>query len=347
MSKNADSTRRFCLAILMLLTVIHVFALLGCQSSSQREVVIYTSVDQIFAEDILKEFEEETGIKVKPVFDVEATKTIGLANRLIAEKDKPQGDVFWSGEFIMTILLAEEGVLEPYASPSASDIPAKYKDPDGYWTGYAGRARILFVNTDLVKPEDYPTSIFDLLDPSRDGSRMGIAYPIFGTTLTHSAALYGYYGEEDGREFFEQLQANNVKIFDGNSVVRDMVVSGQLDFGLTDTDDACIAVKRGDPVKVIIPDQDGIGALVIPNTVALIKEGPNPEEGKVLIDWLLTKEMEKKLIDQGWSHIPVRPITIDTSCIPSVEIKNMDVSFAKIYEQRDQVNEDLSEIFIR
>ncbi|WP_156946440.1 extracellular solute-binding protein [Desulfitibacter alkalitolerans] len=339
--------RLMLVVFLALMMVLFTLVTAACQSSSQKEVVIYTSVDQIFAEDILKDFEQETGIKVRPVFDVEATKSVGLANRLIAEKDRPQCDVFWSGEFIMTIVLAQEGILEPYASPSASDIPDKYKDPDNYWTGYAGRARVLFVNTDLVKPEEYPTSIFDLIDPNRDGSKMGIAYPIFGTTLTQSAAIYAYYGEEKAREFFEKLRDNGVKVVDGNSVVRDMVVSGQLHIGLTDTDDACIAVNRGDPVEIIIPDQDGIGTLVIPNTVALIKGSPNPEEGKVLIDWLLTKEMEKTLIDHGWSHIPVRPITSDNSCIPPVEVKNMDVTFKQIFDQRDLVNRDLAEMFVR
>ncbi|MDP3386280.1 MAG: extracellular solute-binding protein [Eubacteriales bacterium] len=312
-----------------------------------KEVVIYTSVDQIFAEDILKEFEEETGIKVKPVFDVEATKTVGLANRVIAEKNKPQADVFWSGEFIMTIVLANEGVLTPYTSPSASDIPAIYKDPDNLWTGYAGRARVIFVNTDLLSPEEYPTSIFDFLDPDRDPSQMAIAQPMFGTTMTQAAALYAYLGEEEARDFFEQIKARGVKVVDGNSVTRDMVAAGQVAFALTDTDDACISVDKGDPVKVIIPDQDGMGTLVIPNTVAMVRGGPNPEEAKILIDYLLSKEMEKKLIDRGWSHIPVRPIDIETACIPMGEIKNMNVTFEEIFNYRDIVNQQMTEIFVK
>lgn len=339
--------RLILIMFLVLMAAVFTFIAVACQSKAQREVVIYTSVDQIFAEEILKDFEKETGIKVRPVFDVEATKSVGLANRLIAEKNRPQCDVFWSGEFIMTTVLAEEGVLESYASPSANDIPDKYKDPDNLWTGYAGRARVLLVNTKFVKPEDFPNSIFDLADPNRDGTKMGIAYPIFGTTFTHAAALYAYFGEEQAREFFQKLKDNGVKVVDGNSVVRDMVVSGQLHIGLTDTDDACIAVKRGDPVEIIVPDQDGIGTLVIPNTIALIKGGPNPAEGKVLIDWLLTKEMEKRLIDHGWSHIPVRPIRSENSCIPPIEIKNMDVTFRQIFAQRDTVNRDLPGIFVR
>lgn len=333
--------------LFVLCAVMIVVIMLSACGTKGKEVVIYTSVDQIFAEDILKEFEEETGIKVKPVFDVEATKTVGLANRVIAEKNKPQADVFWSGEFIMTIVLANEGVLTPYASPSAVDIPAIYKDPDNLWTGYAGRARVIFVNTDLLSPEEYPTSIYDFLDPDRDPSRMAIAQPMFGTTMTQAAALYAYLGEQEARDFFEQIKARGVRVVDGNSVTRDMVAAGQVAFALTDTDDACISVNKGDPVKVIIPDQDDMGTLVIPNTIAMVKGGPNPEEAKVLIDYLLSKEMEKKLIERGWSHIPVRPIDVETACIPKGEIKNMSVTFEEIFNYRDMVNQQMAEIFVK
>lgn len=332
----------FVLCVVMIMIV-----LFSACSTKGKEVVIYTSVDQIFAEDILKEFEEETGIKVKPVFDVEATKTVGLANRVIAEKSKPQADVFWSGEFIMTIVLANEDVLTPYDSPSAADIPSIYKDPDNLWTGYAGRARVIFVNTDLLSPEEYPTSIYDFLDPDRDPSQMAIAQPMFGTTMTQAAALYAYLGEEEARDFFEQIKARGVRVVDGNSLTRDMVATGQIAFALTDTDDACISVNKGDPVKVIIPDQDDMGTLVIPNTVAMVKGGPNPEEAKVLIDYLLSREMEKKLIERGWSHIPVRPIDVDTACIPKGEIKNMNVTFEEIFNYRDMVNQQMTEIFVK
>src|SRR4030042_1932745 len=136
----------------------------ACQRPhSERSVVIYASVDQVYSEPILKAFQEKTGIQVRTVYDVEASKTTGLVNRLIAEKDRPQADVFWSGEFAQTILLKEKGVLASYASSSAMDIPSPYRDPQDYWTGYAARGRVLIINTDKVSPAHFPKSIFDLL----------------------------------------------------------------------------------------------------------------------------------------------------------------------------------------
>ncbi|MDI7277711.1 MAG: iron ABC transporter substrate-binding protein, partial [Anaerolineae bacterium] len=82
------------------------FALLlpaGCRGREQT-VVVYTSRDQLYAEPILKGFERDTGIRVRAVYDTGATKTVGLTNRLLAEKDHPQADVFWNSEVARTIV---------------------------------------------------------------------------------------------------------------------------------------------------------------------------------------------------------------------------------------------------
>ena len=340
---------RFFETVILLGALLLVF-IAGCnQGKTQSTVVIYTSVDQIYSEPILKEFESETGIKVKAVYDVEATKTTGMVNRLIAEKTNPQADIFWNGEIIQTLLLKEEGVLDTFSSPSTSDIPDTFVDPAGYWAAMAGRARIIIVNTDLLAPEDYPRSIFDLVDPNWPAEKIGIAYPMFGTTATHAAALYAYLGPEQARHYYTALQESGVSVVDGNSVVRDQVADGQLLFGMTDTDDACAAVSGGKAVAIVLPDQEagGLGALVIPNTVARIKGGPNPEEAQRLIDYLLSTEVEQHLVEIGWSHLPVRDIPVEQDCFAVEGARLMQVDFAQVYQELEQVKAELSDLFIR
>ena len=122
------------------LLAILIFSSCGCKGKKPaQEVVIYTSLDKVFSQPILEAFEKETGIDVLPVYDSEATKTTGLVNRLIAEKNNPRADVFWNSESGRTIVLKQKGVLAKYVSPSASDIPSQFKDPDGCWTGFAAR----------------------------------------------------------------------------------------------------------------------------------------------------------------------------------------------------------------
>ena len=130
---------------LCLLTVVVLYPA-GCKDreAGQQEVVVYTSLDKVFSQPILEAFEKETGIKVLPVYDSEATKTTGLVNRLIAEKGNPKADVFWNSETGRTIVLTKKGVLAKYVSPSAADIPGQFKDPEGCWTGFAtGRAHTI------------------------------------------------------------------------------------------------------------------------------------------------------------------------------------------------------------
>lgn len=321
----------------------------GCGHGDKPVVVIYTSVDQMYSEPVLRDFEAKTGITVKAVYDVEAAKTTGMVNRLIAEKGRPQADVFWNGEIIQTILLKEEGVLEPFDSPATAGIPASFIDPEGFWVAIAGRARIIIVNTDLVAPGDYPRSIYDLLDSTRPAEMIGLAYPLFGTTATHAAALYTALGAEKGKEFFGALAERKIRIVDGNSVVRDMVADGRLFFGITDTDDACAAIRDGKPVAIILPDQgEGeLGALIIPNTVALIKGAPHPEEARRLIDYLVSEEVEKKLVQIGWSQLPVRKITVKQSCFEAEGVRVMEVDFAGVYQELQRVKTELADLFIR
>ncbi len=121
----------------------------GCKNkgSPRKEVVVYTSLDKVFSQPVLQEFEKQTGIKVLDVYDSEATKTTGLVNRLIAEKNNPKADVFWNSETGRTVVLKKKGVLAQYISPSAADIPSIFKDKNGYWTGFAGRCELLLYHS--------------------------------------------------------------------------------------------------------------------------------------------------------------------------------------------------------
>jgi iron(III) transport system substrate-binding protein len=320
---------------------------LGTQSSP--EVVIYTSVDQVYSEPVFFEFENRTGIHVRPVYDVEAAKTTGLVNRLIAEKAHPQADVFWSGEIVQTMLLEQEGVLERYDSPSAADIPSRYKSPNGSWTGFGGRGRVLLVNTQRLGTNPAPKSIYDFFDERYPADSLGIAYPMFGTTSTHAAALYAVLGRDKAQAFFNRLNERGIRVVDGNSVVRDLVANGQLTFGLIDTDDACGAVERGAPVIIVIPDQEsnGLGTLIIPNTVAVIAGAPHKQEAEEFMDYLLSQNMEAELVQSGWIHIPVREGGGVNPCINSSAILTMKTTYSGIFPYLAQSQQDLREIFIR
>lgn len=311
------------------------------------EVVIYTSLDQIFSQPVLEEFESETGIRARAVYDVEAAKTTGLVNRLIAEKPHPRADVFWNSEVGRTLVLKDKGVLAPYRSASAKDIPAQFKDPGGYWTGFAARARVLIYNEGLLSEAQLPASIFELTEPAWR-NRVTMAYPLFGTTATHVAALYAVLGAEETEAWLRGLRENGVLIVDGNSVTRDVVVRGEVPIGFTDTDDANVAIQKGAPVGMIFPDKDGLGTLMIPNTVALVADGPNPEMGKRLIDYLLSREVERRLAFSDSMQIPVRDDVERPAHVPPFDqIRAMEVDYGAIAENLDRAARFSRDLFRR
>lgn len=330
-----------------LLALALVLGLPGCGAA--KSVVVYTAVDQVYAEPMIRQFTEETGIAVRQVFDVEAAKTTGLVNRLLAEKDRPQCDVFWSNEFIQTILLQEKGVLAAYGSPSAKDIPEAFREKDGYWTAFGGRARVLVVNTDLAPPERMPKRLLDLTETGVDPAKIGIALPVFGTTATHAAALYAALGRDAALAWHRSLKEKGVQVLDGNSVVRDKVANGELVMGLTDTDDAYGAVADGKPVTIVYLDQDDgdMGTLVNPNTVALIAGGPNPGGGKQFIDWLLKPSSEAELLRMGWIDLPCRDVGETSKNLGGLKVKGMSVNLADIYRNLETSKSDMTELFVQ
>ena len=282
------------------------YVLAGCSKNKDappREVVVYTSLDEIYSEPILAEFQRQTGIKPLPVYDAEVAKTTGLVNRLISRRDNPDCDVLWSNEIVQTQRLAEMGILAAYASPQAERIPPQYRDKQGRWTGFAARARVILYNTKLVAPDEAPKGLDDLAAPKWRG-KVAIARPFFGTTLTHMAALHQAWGKDRLAGFLDALRANDVALCAGNAAVRDLVAAGERALGLTDTDDAYAALQAGKPVKIVIPDAEG-GMLLIPNTVALVARCPHPAEGRKLIDYLLSRQVELALARSASAQIPL------------------------------------------
>ncbi len=326
------------LVLILLLAV----GLNSCRSASSKAVVVYVSEDQVFSEPILKDFERETGIAVKPVFDTEESKSTGVMNRLIAEKDNPQADVYWANEPVRADALKQRGVSTPYVSPSAEGIPDQFKDPDNYWTGFSARARLLLVN---ARSPIKPASVTAYTEPSARG-RAAIANPLFGTTTDYVAALFTIWGDERAKTFMDEMKKNGVKTTTSNGESADFVAAGQVDFSLVDSDDAVNRKKQGKPVEIVYPDQEpnGLGVLILPNAVVLIKGGPHPENGKKLIDYLLSKSTERKLAFADCAQIPLHA-GVDTP--PEVrrieDIKPMRVGYADLARKMEEIQPFLKE----
>jgi len=321
--------------------------LLSSCGSDVPEVVVYTALDELYSKPILDAFEQDTGIRVRALYDTEASKTTGLVARLMAERGRPRADVFWNNEVAQTILLKKAEILEPYRPPNAENIPDAFKDGDGLWTGFAARARVIIYNTNLTN--DPPRTLDAFTDPKWKG-KLAIAKPLFGTTATHAAALFSTWGDEQSKTFLQALRANDVAILPGNATVRDRVANGDFVAGLTDTDDANGAIEDGKRVQWHFPDQGAneMGTLLIPNTLALIRGAPNADAGRQLINYLISPEVESRLAQGRSIQIPLNPTAISGRNAPRLdEIRIMAVDWDSVADALPRSIAFVKETFIR
>lgn len=299
------------------LVCVGVMLITGCEDRPRPEVVLYTSCDDYLLREIKPLFEKETGIRLLIVGDTEATKTTGLVQRVIAEKDRPRADVWWSNEPMGTMTLASEGLLAP-STPRAlgEDFAGKWpqglSSPQGLWWGFALRARVIVYNTARVKEADAPRWLGALAEPEWKG-RIGMARPQFGTTRGQMAWLVASCGEESFRKWLTLVHDNGVLLYDGNSAVVRAVAQGAIEVGLTDSDDViagqrekwAIAMKLEQP-GAVGGSLCGPGPLAIANTVAMVKGAPHPNQAAALIDFLLSEKVETLLAQSDSRNLPIR-----------------------------------------
>ncbi|MBI4661822.1 MAG: substrate-binding domain-containing protein [Verrucomicrobia bacterium] len=248
----------------------------GCSGSSARSVVVYTSQDQVYSEPILRRFTEQTGIEVRAVYDNEAVKTVGLANRLLAERGYPQCDIWWSNEELRTRQLNNLGV---------------FRETDA-WRAVGFRSRRMVINTNHLPRASAPTRLSELTD-SRWRGKIALAYPLFGTTAAHFLALRQSWGEARWTEWCRALQSNKPLLVDGNSVVVRLVGKGEAWLGLTDSDDIAAGRREGLPIESMpVTDE----TLLIPNTVGVIRNPPHAEAAQKLFEYLQQSEVLDRLV---------------------------------------------------
>ena len=281
-------------------------------------LVVYCAHDSIYSEKILRDFEKRTGIPVAIRFDTEATKSLGLVELLVAEKNAPRCDVFWNNELLGTMDLADRGILEPYKGSGWQRIPEKFRDADGRWTGFAARMRVFVFNPAKLFPEQIPMWL------DGDLSRIAIAKPLYGTTLTHYTVLWWALGGDEVKAWHRRVRERGVEM-NGNAAVKEAVANGICDIGFTDTDDFFEAKDAGKPVSlapVRIGDIPPIGrgpristidpgfsrVIQIPNTVAIIRGTKRKTDAAQLVDFLLSEETELALSHSKSRQIPLGPV---------------------------------------
>lgn len=294
----------------------------GCRRSGEF-VVVYAAQDRVFAEPIFAEFTRESGIEVRAVYDNEATKTTGLANRLLTEADHPQADVWWSNEEMRTWQLEQEGAL---VRPIHD---------------FGRRERVLVVHTHTLATRSWEGfSLKQLGEPEFRG-RVALAFPLFGSTAAHFLTLRQRWGEPAWQAWCRALMANRPWLMDGNSVVVRAVANGQAAVGLTDSDDVRFAQREGLPVVALpLPSHEG---LRLANTVALVNRAPHREAGERLARFLAGPGVQVRLVAAGAIDAD-RPTTSPT---PEPSGSGSEANWTEVLAELDPALSWMQSVFVR
>ena len=284
----------------LIVVLIVSLAVLVWRSQTNSKLTVYCSHDSVFAEAILADFEKREGVPIVVKFDTEATKSLGLIERIIREKDRPQCDVFWNNELLGTLDLAKRGLLEPHKGKGWERTPAQWRDDDGLWAGFGARLRMKIVNTSRA----------DHGDPvAGSAGHFAFAKPLYGTTLTHFTGLWSIWGPERTKQWHSELRSGGVQVANGNAAVRDMVAGGACGAGWTDTDDYFDARDAGRPVFATPVVLDGGATVCIPNTVAIMKGANRTDLARMLADHLLSARTELALAKSKSRQVPLGPLS--------------------------------------
>lgn len=291
-------------------------------------LVLYSGRSEALIQPVIDAFKAEyPGVEVL----LKAGSNSQMANALLEEKANPQADLFITTELFTIQSLTAQGIFDSYLPMDADKIPAEFIGPNNQWVGITRRARVIMYNTNLVAPEDAPTSLNDLTDPRWKG-KIAAAGSTNGSMQAQIAAMRQLLGEEATEAWLKGLLDNDVTFFSGHTDVRKAVGAGEFAIGLVNHYYYHLQKAEGSPVAVVYPDQgEGqMGLITNATSAAIVKGGPNTAAARAFMDFLIS-EAGQKLFAEGNYEYPLRagvPLHPDVAPLENFRLAGVNVAAA-------------------
>lgn len=288
-------------AVLSLAVIAASLPLASCTGGGGEKVLnMYVAYGN--PEIVAEEFENATGIKVNflPMSSGE------VLTRLKAEKTNPQTDIWFGGGSDAFLDAKEEGLIQAYKSPNAANVNDVFKDGDGYWTAVSIVVVGLVANNDRIasKGLDIPSTWEDLAAAGFDGEISSPDPNISGTAYTTISGILQIMGEDAGWEFLDRLFANVDYLEKSGSTPPSKALQGEFCLGIAPDPHITIMNNPGAPVTAVFPED---GVLAWPSPVAIVAGAKNLENARKFVDWTLSDEGQKVLM-QASPRVPVTDV---------------------------------------
>lgn len=312
------------IAFLLLLSMLLLPSFAGAADRSCEGQTISIFIAATGIDGIMGKFTEDTGIKVNYM----SMSSGEVLTRLRASGGKVLADAWFGGGVDSYIKAADEGFLEPYASPEAAVIENKYKDPENRWTGMSFCGVDFLVNTDVLKEKgiEAPKSWADLTKPGYKGEVLMSNPNVSGTSYSIIFHILDLMGEEKGWEYLKALDGNIPYYTKRGSGPPNKVSMGEAAVGLDPYDCGVKIIEKGFPVKSVFPEE-GAPAFLIP--VATFKGAQHPEAARIFVDWCLSKRGQEVQM-KNTAKVGTRPdVEVPDYLLP---LKNANLKLVNVVE---------------
>ncbi len=294
----------------------------GSAVAQDKKVVVYTAHTANILDVLVPRFEKETGMKIELV----KAGSGDIIKRIKAESAAPKADVIWSigGE----ALEDNKDMLATYKPKDAALLLPTYTvSPE--WIPYTGIVAVFAVNKKELKPAQYPKTWKDLAAPAWKGKISSARADSSGSSFQQLATVLMANGDK-GWDIYKGILANFV-ISESSGAVPRFVNDGEALVGLTLEDNALEYVRNGGNIDIVYPED---GTSTVADGIALIKGAPNADNGKLFIDWLLSKPVQEFLVEKIGRR-SVRSDVAATGLKPIGEIKLINYDMKTVATNRN------------
>ena len=276
-------------------TLCAISIVLGTASSAfaQQKLYVYTSMKESMISEIKTSFaKKHPDIKL----DYQSAGAGKLMAKIAAEREsgKILADVLWTSEIPDFYQLKSQGLLLPFIPTESKALLNPLPDYDGSFTAVRLGTLGIAYNTRLIK--EPPKTWDDIKKPAFKGA-FGIANPALSGTAYMSVAVLS---KAFGWGYFEALRGNGAKMGKGSGQVVDDTASGDLVASLAVDYITLDKIDKGATLALVFPPE----MLVIPSPIAIFKTSPNIEAAKKFVDFMLSKEGQTIVANEG--TLPVR-----------------------------------------
>jgi len=272
------------------------------QAQSGKKLTLYMGPPEATCAALVQAFEAKTGVKSTSL-RLSAGEAV---NRVRAERNSPQASVVYGIGLPSMMTLKADGLLQSYVPAAAADIPAKYKDPEGFWTGtdvdFIGFAsnKTFLAEKGLKAPQSWE----DLTKPEYAGQICLGSPATSGTGYTFITTILQVMGEQKGWDYLKRFNANVSQYTRSGIGPTQLVGRGEVGIGILFAHDILGSIAKGFPVEMSLPTE-GTGYDLF--CAVMLKNAPEPEAARTFLDWAVTPESIEILAASEYYDVPSNP----------------------------------------